>query len=118
RLGNVFSRLGSEGLELFGLLNGGLETLAEESGLQLDDLGEGAGVEQRLDVRETGFRIGAQRSDGLQGDGAASGLGGLERGLEGLLGFLGAGLDLRIDFLRLLDALLGEGAELVGSLRS
>ena len=36
--------------------------------------------------------------------------------LEGLLGLLGAGLQLGVGFFRLLDALFGESAKLVGGL--
>ena len=67
-------------------------------------------------MSEAGFGVGAQRGKRLQRQLVAGTPGLLEGRLENLLGLFGACLDARIGFLGLLDALLGEGTELIGGL--
>src|SRR4051794_10107846 len=86
RCGNFFDGLRCYGLKLLGLARDGLCLLADESGLELDDLTERLDAEQSFDMSKTGFRVGAQSSQRLQRDCRAIGLCGLEGGFECLLG--------------------------------
>jgi len=71
-----------------------------------------------FEMRETSLGIGAESGNGLERQVVGNGLGGLVGRLQSLLGLLGAGLQLGVGFLRLLDALFGESAHLVGGLGS
>jgi hypothetical protein len=66
RLGDVLGCLGGDGLEVLDLLDGRLDALAKEGGLQLDDFRQRLGADQGFEMRESGFGIGAQRGNGLE----------------------------------------------------
>ena len=88
RLGNFLGGLGAGSLEVLHLGNAGLDALANESGLHFDQLGSGLDANQRFEMREAELGIGPQRGDRLERQLAAGGLGGLDSGLNGLLGEL------------------------------
>ena len=88
RLGDFLGGLRAGSLEILDLGNAGLDALANESGLHFDQLGNRLDANQRLEVREAELGIGAQRGDRLQRQVAASGLGGLDPRLDGLLACL------------------------------
>jgi hypothetical protein len=118
RLGDILGRLAGNGLEVLGLLDGHLDALAQERGLQFDDFRQRLGADQGFEMREAGLGIGAQGGNGLERQIAGNGLGGLVARLQSLLGLFGTGLQLGIGLFRLLNALFGESADLVGCLGS
>ena len=66
RLRNVFGSLGRHGLQILSLLRRRLDALADEGGLQLDDFGERLCADQRFEMREARFGVGAQSFNGFR----------------------------------------------------
>lgn len=108
---DLFGNLAGCFLHRLGLLDGHFSLLAQESGLQFEEFGNGFDAEQRFHVRKRVLSVGAQRVDRLEAEFDGAGLRALEGRFDGLGRVFGGVLHLGIGFLGLGRTLFREITE-------
>src|SRR5262245_62782012 len=117
RLGGLGRDLLAELGELLGLRGVGLELLAGMRGPQLQRFGGRLHAEQLLGEVERSGGVGLEELHHLGGVGAGALVSAGEHGLDGAVMGFGGVLELGVAFAGLRNALLGEGADLLGDFK-